>query len=300
MNEQQAEYIMDAVEMLGAGYEHPAIEIEQARTVIERRGGKMQEVERPAFVKISTAFKRELPSISGDALKVWLFISLSINRSSGKANPGLRTIAAGINLAVNTVQKCLQELEGLELLVVDRESRKFNIYETPEYVSANRRDPVSSFDTDGETVSNPAESVSNNPESVSPAVILNQINQRNQIDKKPEKTAKRGDWVDGLLAMNGAKEKELSEVGEILQEFERQMKRRDDLAGDSAWQDFARGFVRKERAAGRDYRLFLNWYTSDPVRMNWAWKETPRSIKARWLMAFDSQVSLSLGDKVHV
>lgn len=161
----------DALEMLGGGYDHPAIEIEQGQTVIQRRAGKLESVERPAFVKISTAFKQELATISGDALKVWLFISLSINRYTNKANPGLRTIAEQVNLAVNTVQKCLQELENLDLLTVDRNSRKYNIYETPEYVSANRADTA---------VSNGDTAVSNSDQTVSPSVILNQSNQKKQ------------------------------------------------------------------------------------------------------------------------
>lgn len=181
MSEEQPPYdaeTADALEMLGKGYDHPAIEIEQERTVIQRRAGKLESVDRPAFVKISTAFKQELATISGDALKVWLFISLSINRHTNKANPGLRTIAEQVNLAVNTVQKCLQELENLELLTVDRNSRKYNIYETPEYVSANRVEPtVSNGDTDTETVSNFDTTVSNSGQTVSPSVILNQSNQ---------------------------------------------------------------------------------------------------------------------------
>ena len=129
MSEDKAEYLTDALEMMGAGY--ASIEIGQAHTVIERRAGRMQEIDRPAFVKISTAFKAELSSISGDALKVFLFIALSINRNTGKANPGLRTIAAGVGMAINSLQKTLKELEDLELLTVDRESRRYNVYETP-------------------------------------------------------------------------------------------------------------------------------------------------------------------------
>jgi hypothetical protein len=174
--EEQADYVPDALEMMGAGY--ASIEIEQAKTIISRRAGKMVSEDRPAFVKVSTAFKQELSVISGDALKVWLFIALSINRTTGKANPGLRTIAASVNLAINTVQKALKELETMELLIVNREEKRYNIYETPEYVSANKAEPtVSRDDTPAETVSNPLLSVSNFSQSVSPSVILNQSNQ---------------------------------------------------------------------------------------------------------------------------
>ena len=183
--EDQKEYVTDAIEMLGIGYDHPAVEIEPERTVLERWNGHTQAREKPAFIKLSTAFKQELSDISGDALKVWIFISLSINRNTGKANPGLRTIAAGVNLAVNTVQKCLKELEDLHLLDVDRHTARYNIYESPEYVSANRAEPtVSNGDTPAETVSNSKQTVSNSHKTVSPLMILNQINQI-----EPEATA---------------------------------------------------------------------------------------------------------------
>lgn len=99
------------------------------------------------------------------------------------------------------------------------------------------------------------------------------------------------DVISGWLAMGQAKEAEMREITEILQEFERQFKRRDDISGDAAWQDFARGFVRKELAAGRSYKVWLNWFTSEPKRMEWAWKETPTSIRARWGMAFEKPIT---------
>ena len=179
MSEEQAEYLTDALEMIGSGY--AAVEIEHPRTVIQRREGKLQSIDKPAFIKLSTSFKSELAGISGDALKVWIFISLSINRKSERANPGLRTIADGVGLAVNTVQKALKELESVNLLAVYRGERRYNLYEVPEYVSANKSDPtVSNRDTDSETVSNSGETVSNSVQTVSPSVILNQSNQSNQ------------------------------------------------------------------------------------------------------------------------
>lgn len=176
MTEQQAEYVTEAMDLLHGA----SVEIQPARAAIVRTNGEFREVEKPAFVKISTAFKAELPNISGDALKVWIFICLSINRYSGKANPGLRTIAAGVKMGVNTVQAALRELEALNLLMVDRQSRKYNIYEAPEYVSANRSEPVSKPDTDAQTVSENAETVSKNGQTVSGVrrdFVLNQINQ---------------------------------------------------------------------------------------------------------------------------
>jgi len=88
--------------------------------------------------------------------------------------------------------------------------------------------------------------------------------------------------------MGQEKEAEIIDVNEILQTFEREFKRHDDLSASVDWQDFARGFVRKEMKAGHDYRVWLNWFTSDIRRMEWAWKETPKTIRARWGMAFDN------------
>lgn len=96
------------------------------------------------------------------------------------------------------------------------------------------------------------------------------------------------DPVGGWLQMSRDEEQRMKDVIEILHDFERGMKRSDDLAGNSIWQDFARGFVRRERDLGRSHKAWISWYMSKPERAEWAWKETPQTIKARWLMAFES------------
>jgi DNA-binding transcriptional regulator YhcF (GntR family) len=240
MGEDQAGYVTDALEMMGAGY--ASIEIEQAKTIISRRAGKMVSEDRPAFVKVSTAFKQELSVISGDALKVWLFIALSINRNTGKANPGLRTIATSVKLAINTVQKALKELEGMDLLTVDRESKRYNIYETPEYISANKAEPtVSRDDTPTQSVSNKNETVSNSAQSVSPSVILNQSNQN-----KP-------DLLDMLLEneaiaqpiRNACLEFETAMLGSTVSQW--------PWDSNSKWQKFAKWVAAQELGMFKDY-----------------------------------------------
>ena len=258
MSEEKPKYITEAEEMLGSGYE--SVRIEPERSVIRRINGKMESYDLPAFVKISTSFKSELAEISGDALKVWHFIALSINRNTGKANPGLRTIAENVKLAVNTVQKCLQELENLNLLTVDRQSRKYNIYETPEYVSANKAEPtVSNRDTDAETVSNSKETVSNFSETVSPSVILNQKNQSNQ--NKP-----KGDLVDLELA----KLAKTQGQNEALTTFER------DLQLPASWTWYpAKSSEEKEWATLREF--VEKTYKNDPAAFSkyQTWRTQP-------------------------
>jgi len=161
MSEDREEYITDAAAMIGKGYDSPSLEIEPARTVIERRNGKMQEVERAAFVKVSTAFKDELKNIDEVALKVWLFIALSINRNTDEANPGLRAIHNGTGFAVNTIRDAIDRLEHkYGLLVYEKGSGKSaNIYTPLAFVSA--KNGVSPTDTQPASVSveNPSVSV---------------------------------------------------------------------------------------------------------------------------------------------
>lgn len=165
--EDQPNYVTDAMSMLGSGYENPAIEIEAPRTVTERRDGKLVEADRPAFVKIYTNFKGELKNIDPDALKVWLFIALSVNRYSGEAHPGLRAISEGVGLAVNTVRAAVGRLDAeYRLLQVQKEDGKSNKYYPSDYVSASK-DTVSRHDTVIETVSKNNGAVSKIDETVS-------------------------------------------------------------------------------------------------------------------------------------
>ena len=275
MSEEQAEYLTDALEMIGSGY--AAVEIEHPRTVIQRREGKLQSVDKPAFIKLSTSFKSELAGISGDALKVWIFISLSINRKSERANPGLRTIADGVGLAVNTVQKALKELEFVNLLAVYRGERRYNLYEVPEYVSANKSDPtVSNRDTDFQTVSNSGETVSNSAQTVSHSVILNQSNQKNQ---------KRGDVFDGMVFYaQQAQERGIDKVEDILVRLEKGIGV--NIPRSVANQSVAKRLL-KEEAEGRTVDQFLTWLRSDEWRMSHLYiYADPEKIWTIWPQAF--------------
>ncbi|MEI7846358.1 MAG: hypothetical protein WCK35_11195, partial [Chloroflexota bacterium] len=278
--------IDDANEMIGKGYDQqPALEIESARTVIERRNGRMQEVERAAFVKISTAFKPEMKDIDEVALKVWLFIALSVNRNSGKANPGLRTIAEDCSFAVNTVRGAIERLETkYNLLIVHRNEKRYNIYEPVAFVSANKSvsvadtdaiETVSADDTDkSETVSAGSQTVSIKSQTVSARVIHNQSNQINQTS--PKKSEKKGDIVDGFLAFakSPAMEK-ISKIDEITSAF--QVRLAFNLSGRDA-ENFVE-FMYQESKKGREFSRFIDWWVSNggprqywsitKMRQNW-------------------------------
>jgi DnaD/phage-associated family protein len=203
MNKATDDGIQETIQLPGEGYQAP-LEIHPQTTVIRRRGWEMVEEVVPAFVKISTAFKSELKDIDGTALKVWIFLALSINRNTEEAHPGVRTISAACDLAQNTVTAAIKKLEGRGLLTVNREDKKYNIYRIPEFVSANSKSASKNeaiqqtASIDEQTASIPGQSASVESESASIALRLNQINQSNQ--REQEYTTTRGNFGEVFKA----------------------------------------------------------------------------------------------------
>ena len=56
-------------------------------------------------MKFSTGFKKELATLDGYALKVFLYIGLSVNFATGEAYPGVRNIAENTGMNKDTVHK---------------------------------------------------------------------------------------------------------------------------------------------------------------------------------------------------
>lgn len=106
--------------------------------------------------------------------------------------------------------------------------------------------------------------------------------------KEKRKTTKKGDGVDAMLLTPEA-QAEMIRITDILHTFERDLKRSDDLAGNETWRSFAKNFVIPQMDKGHDYQVYLDWYCSDPRRMEWAWNEDTTTIKRRWLMAWADQ-----------
>lgn len=286
MSEDQSEYVTkeeveDAMDMLGKGY--PTLEIESPRTVTERRDGKLVEADKPAFVKIYTSFKTEMKDIDADALKVWLFIALSVNRFSGEAHPGLRCIADGVDMAVNTVRSAIERLDTkYNLLQVEKEEGKTNKYYPVDYVSANR-ETVSPDDTPPETVSNSGRTVSKKAGTVST------MSRKSAQPEEPDSTIKRGDLVDGILAFSQTPgirrmvriDSILSYLGEALR-VNTETKR---------WKDFAK-FVDDRQQIGEKVEVFVSWLKSQKNFDIQFWP--PSKMTEMWPQAFTDDKPLSL------
>jgi hypothetical protein len=285
----EAGYVSEAVRTLGIGYDEPAIEIEAPRTVIQRRGGRLEEVEKAAFVKISTAFKSELATLDGNSLKVWLYIALSVNRTTGKAHPGVRTIAEGTSIAPNTVTAAVKRLEEFGLLSVDRETRKYNLYEPTNYVSANKADPkgeetvaiidtdqvgetVAKSDTDAQTVATQPQTVATESESVADRLRLNQRNQRNHNISDETKKAILANPAWAIAAgVEYVPDPEQIALQTIRTSWDALM--RTNTPWDR-WENFDKWLLAQERA-GMPAETFCKWFASDKFRSDSVGMWTP-------------------------
>lgn len=186
--EDRTEYITDALEMMGTGYDHPSVTIEPPRRTMERRPrGEFQEVISPAWVKFSTAFKSELPDISGRALKTWIFIALSVNYE-GKAFPAINTIAKGTGASHQTVIDAIKELEEMGLLTVNRDNGRHNLYKlSDDYIKIGRGEPVKILDGLRDT------DIEKQPTS-----LISPPNQSSGLESN-KKNQNKLDLVDGIL-----------------------------------------------------------------------------------------------------
>lgn len=143
--------VEEAFEMLGKGYEAPSVVVEPPRRRTERRGKRMVQTEEAAFVKFSTEFKKELADLDAYALKVFIYIGLSINFETGTAYPGVRKIATDTGMDKDTAGKAIKELEEKGFLKVWRKDGASNIYKPTSYFAIGETVPH------GRTVAKPSD-----------------------------------------------------------------------------------------------------------------------------------------------
>jgi len=250
MTEEKKDYITEAMDLLHG----TTLEISSPEKVIERRDGKLVEVERSAFVKIFTSFKRELKTISGDELKVWLYLALSINRFSKTANPGLRKIAEDTGLAVNTVRGIVERLEMSQLLDVEKADGKGNQYRPADYAS------VSKFDTVPQTVSKNEETVSILEPTVSTlrgenAQLELTRETRKDIDEIEKQANKKMDAYLEMMSNSPGIQRE-ARINGILSYLGVTFRRNTET---KEWLSFAKYIDSEFQSKGWDVKQFVSW-----------------------------------------
>lgn len=191
-----------------------SVTVEPPRKKVVRRGKRMMEVEEPAYVKFSTDFKSELKHLNEFALKVFIYIGLSIGFETGKAFPGVRKIAEETGMDKDTVTKAVEELEEKGYLDVFRREGNSNIYTPTRYFSIGTTVP--SGRTVDEQVSLEDAELSLQNDKLS---LNGRVNLHNQINKNQQESAENSflenagiEWK--ILA--GAKIEEKDLQGEII------------------------------------------------------------------------------------
>lgn len=188
MSEEQADYITVAMELLKG---ETSVAISPPSRRVERRGRKMVEVEEPAYVKFSTDFKSELADLDVYALKVLIYIGLSIGFETGTAYPGVRKIAENTKMNKDTVTRAVAELEEKGFLEVWRRDGGSNIYRPTRYFSIGETVLPERTPLDGLSAQKPELSDENVKLSDGGRV------KRSQPDK--QESNKKGDLVDAIL-----------------------------------------------------------------------------------------------------
>jgi hypothetical protein len=197
MTEQAPEYLTDAQEMMGSGYDQPTVVIEPPRTVIARQNGRMVEVDEPAWIKFSTDFKGELKTLDEYSLKVFLYISLSVNWKTGTAWPGLRKIAEDTGMDKDTVAKAVANLEKLTFLTIQKRFGDSNIYKPVRYISIGTVPP------EGTPPSDENKELSHETPGLSDASRVNLHNKNNKKEQESivfEKANRTVDFILGSLS----------------------------------------------------------------------------------------------------
>lgn len=137
MSEEKAEYLVDALEMIGAGYEFHAGE-----TYVTQGEDDLPEVVRgQPWIKLSMAFLRTMPKLKGAKLSVWLAIVLRINERY-ISFPSIKTICEDTGLSNRAVIDTIKELEESGYLTVKRRDRRVNIYQVRSYAAFGEAAPI--------------------------------------------------------------------------------------------------------------------------------------------------------------
>lgn len=133
MSEPKPEYITDAAEMIGNGYEdqHAAV-INPPQKLKALSDNGLVEYQAWGWVKTSAKFISHIKKLKGAKLAIWMCIALSIDEN-GKCKRTIKELCELTGYSHTEVISSLQELGGSGYLSINKDE-KTNIY-TPEFVA---------------------------------------------------------------------------------------------------------------------------------------------------------------------
>jgi hypothetical protein len=282
----------DALEMLGRGYhDEPATVIEPPRKTLRRKKGEVfAEHESPAWIKFSTVFKDELIDLSGNALKVWVFIALSMDYQ-GQAFPGVMTISAGVGLSHPTVLAAIHELENAHMLTVKREHRHVNLYTISNEFAAVGKTSIKNLSSNPEFDESETHFDEKDSRFDESGVSSNKNNKNEQEIRaarvKKSAAQKRGDVLDGMIHYSQEHRPEI----EMRERFERCLGLSpawDKHAPRDTWEGFDAWLVERD-AAGQPIEDWARWWKADEFRVKTTINLTPDKIKMAWPQVFKAE-----------
>ena len=139
MSEEQADYLADALEMMGAGYEQTAAVIDPPRTLKALRDNGMVEFHAWGWVKMSARFMGHIRKLKGSKLSTWQAIALSINEN-GECDLSAPEISALTGYSVSETREAIAELDEMGYLAVTRKSGRRSIYR-PAFAARSTNNP---------------------------------------------------------------------------------------------------------------------------------------------------------------
>ena len=139
MTEQQPEYITDAMEMVGVGYDQPAAVIDPRRKVLALREKGLVNYEAWGWVKTSAKFRAHIKILRGAKHDIWHYLALGVDEN-GNCKETIKQICEGTGYSHTEVINTLKELDELGYLSIKKDS-KGNTY-TPEFVARGGNKPT--------------------------------------------------------------------------------------------------------------------------------------------------------------
>jgi hypothetical protein len=182
MSEQPQEYITDALEMTGQGYEQPAAVIDPPRTVKSLSDKGVEDYKVWGWVKTSAKFRAHIKILRGAKHAIWHWLALSVDET-GRCKETIKSICEGTGYSHTEVIDSLKELDAMGYLSIQRDT-KGNIY-NPQFVARGGNMP--SDETVKKLESTPAYQVESSPSEEKSVPSYNRVKRVN---------APKGDLVD--------------------------------------------------------------------------------------------------------
>lgn len=316
MSEEKPEYLTEAEEMLGKGYQ-PAAIIESPRIVRELTDNGLRDRMAWGWVKISAKFISHIRLLRGAKLAIWQCLSLSIDET-GKCSLTIKEISTMTGYSHTEVIDSIRELQEMGYLGVDKSGKK-NIY-IPEFAArGNGNDPtetVKKLDSTGlesspvyQNESSPAEE-----KSISSYKELKELIKKMHTSKGSQEIAELifKTLSEGRVYLTKAQKREVRDLLEEIDEGEPMNKnlKTEAYARGIAAEDVKRGesvadafgfdampltdaafeiykWIEQQESEGKHLSTFVAWAKKNEdgkyIRM---YRKDPSNIKVDWDRAF--------------